>query len=238
MVRLKSDIAAAQKKHVDAEKSFEKVADVLKKAKMALDNEQIMFNAAKTTFDIADVAVKKTEDFKKESDEASSAQELAEDETWKTDVQDLKSSIEAVETLRVAVEKLNDEYVHPTAGPTPASTTSPTMATTTVPATTATTTVPITTAGPYAGSYVHSDKGTRVFPGDSAVQDKEECKAACAKTPGWRFVSPTWYSWYGLEEAMLPLGCSVAAGSSNKAIWNRNENGPSDKDWALICRAE
>ena len=108
---------------------------MLKKAKTALDNEQITFNAAKTSFDVADVAVKKsTEDFKKESDEASSAQELAEDETWNTDVQDFKSSIKAVERLRVAVESLNDEYVHPTANP---------MASTT----TATTTVPTTTAG-------------------------------------------------------------------------------------------
>ena len=134
--RFKSDVAAAQKKHVDPEKAFDEAVDVLKKGKTALDNDQIAFNAAKNTFDMADVAVKKsTEDFKKESDEASSAQELAEDETWKTDVQDLKSSIAAVETLRVEVEKLNDEYVHSTTGPTTAVPTS-TAVPTTVPSTT------------------------------------------------------------------------------------------------------
>ena len=140
VVRLKSDVAAAEKKHVDAEKAFEEAVDELQKTKTALDTEQITFTAAKTTFDLAEVAIKKTtEDFKKESDKPSSAQQFAEDETWKEEVQDLKGSIEAVETLRVAVEKLNGDYVHPTAS---------LIETTTVPTTTAVpTTVPSTTAG-------------------------------------------------------------------------------------------
>ena len=37
VVHLKSDVAAAEKKHADAEKAFEEAVDELKKAKTALD---------------------------------------------------------------------------------------------------------------------------------------------------------------------------------------------------------
>lgn len=218
VVRLKSDVAAAQKKHVDAEKAFEKAADVLKSAKTELDKEQITFNAAKTTLDIADVAVKKsTEDFKKESDEASSAQQLAEDETWKTDVQDLKSSIEAVETLRVEVEKLNDEYVHSTTGPTTAVPTS-----TAVP-----TTVPSTTGPPYVAlAWGTKDK----CPGGRNLT-KSECQNARRE-----FGNKFWIT----TNKFQPPGCNVRKSTGyNSLYWNTSSTASNlQRDHAPLCLSE
>ena len=173
---------------------------------------------------------KTTEDFKKESDDASSAQELAEDETWKTDVLDLKSSIAAVETLRVAVEKLNDEYVHPTTGPTASTTTPQTLLRRLqlqhrLQDYKATTTMPTTTAGaPYVSLHWSSN-----CTGDTAIPNEKECKAACAQTPGWEFGR----SVYNLYRP----GCFLHE-ASKKVDSNSNPTGRKHSTVAPICRAK
>ena len=108
---------------------------------MALEADQLKLGLAKGHLDQTKAALDKSaEDYKKEADEADAAKVLAVDESWKTDVQNLKSSIAAVETLKVAVEKLSDDsttrrhVVHTTTPP--AGTTRKATTTTTATATT------------------------------------------------------------------------------------------------------
>ena len=148
VVRLNGDAVAAEKKHTDAVKAFEEAADEQKKAKTVLDAEQLTFNGASLAFGMARSAFNNsTKKFAKESKEAAAAQVLTLDESWKKEVEDLKGTIEAVETLRVEVEKLNDEYVHTTA---PTASTTPAATTTTAP-TASTTPAATTTAGTCTG---------------------------------------------------------------------------------------
>ena len=115
VVRLNADAVAAEKTHTDAVKAFEEAADEQKKAKTALDAEQVVLNGARVTFGMAKNAVaNSTKRFTAMSAMSAAAQVLSLDESWKKEVEDLKSTISAVETLRVEVEKLNDEYVHKT----------------------------------------------------------------------------------------------------------------------------
>ena len=132
VVRLKGDIDTTEKKHTDDGAAFTKAAKEAEDSKVVLDADKLTLGQAETAHRLAKVAVDKSaEVYKKESDEADAAKVLAADETWKVDVQNLKSSLQSIAKLRVAVEKLNNEYVHTTTGPT----------------TSTTTAVPVTTAG-------------------------------------------------------------------------------------------
>ena len=111
--RLKVDVGAAEKKHNDAVKAFEKEAKEAKEAEQAVEQQMTCFNlgtldVAKTALDTAAGAAKKA------TEEAEAAKALSDDVSWKTDVQDLQNSIQAISTLREAVEKLSDQYVHGT----------------------------------------------------------------------------------------------------------------------------
>ena len=113
VVRLKGDIDSTEKKHRDDVVAFTKAAKEADASKVVLDADKLTLAQAGTAHGLAKVAADKSaEVYKKESDEADAAQVLADDEAWKVDVQDLKSTIGAIAKLRVAVEKLNGEYVH------------------------------------------------------------------------------------------------------------------------------
>jgi len=221
VVRLQDDIDSAEKKHTDDGAAFKKAAKEAEDSKLLLDADKLTFGQAETTLGLAKAAVDKSaEVYKKESDEADAARVLAEDGTWKADVQNLESTIEAVATLRLAVEKLNDQYVHD------GSTTSTTTA---VPTTTTTTTT--TTPGP---SYVALRMGTKeLCPAGRAVADLKECAAAAKKNSvAQPAVSSSWL--------LRPPGCYWWS-RHNKYYWNTNSAGRNTNAdagrMAPVCRA-
>ena len=99
--RFRGDIVAAEQKHADATEAFQKEAEETKKAKSWLDAKQVELDLARAALDVPRAAFDKAEETaKKESDEAETAKQRANDDSWKKEVQDLQEAISAVGTLR------------------------------------------------------------------------------------------------------------------------------------------
>ena len=116
--RMLADIAAEQKKHVDAVAAFEKEGKEAEQAKEEMEAEKTKLQLASVALGIAqDAFDKAAERYKVQADEATDAEALATDGSWQTNVLALQSSINSMSELREVVENLSDEYVHSTASP-------------------------------------------------------------------------------------------------------------------------
>ena len=209
--RLGVDIVDAEKKHKDAEIAFEKESKEAKEAKVALDADQQTFDMAKSASDLAKNAldVAKTA-HEKQAEEEEDAKKLANDDSWKEEVKDLKSSITAISTLREEVEKLNVQYVHR------ASTTAVPTPTTTTPTTTTTATV----------AFLGKENSNTCGAGAKQIFDEEACKAA-GSALGMEWKGPNSISY-------RPTGCYVKR-ASKLAWFNTAKPGRSAAYRAPVC---